>query len=66
VPKSEIRKARALVARFEARLTQHKQRGRKGQGRLLLSKAGKQAATGFCATSQMQEKKQHSKPWKQV
>jgi hypothetical protein len=62
MPKSEIRKARALVARFEARLTQRKQRGRKGQGKLLLSKASKQAATGFCATSQIQEKKQRSRP----
>jgi hypothetical protein len=53
VPKSKIRKVRALVARFKARLIQHKQRGRKGQGRLLLSKVGKQAATGFCATSQI-------------
>jgi hypothetical protein len=51
VPKSEIRKAKALVARFEARLTQRKQKGRKGQGRLLLSKVGKQAAIGFCAIS---------------
>jgi hypothetical protein len=66
VPKSEIGKARALVARFEARLTQRKQRGGKGQGRLLPSKAGKQAAAGFRATGQMQEKKQRSRPWKQV
>ena len=51
MPKYEIRKAKALVARFEARLTQHKQKGRKGQSRLLLSKASKQAVTGFCATS---------------
>ena len=51
MPKSKIGKARALVARFKAGLTQRKQRGGKGQGGLLPSKAGKQAAIGFCITS---------------
>jgi hypothetical protein len=41
VPKSEMGKARALVARFEAGLTQRKQRGGKGRGGLLPLKAGK-------------------------
>jgi hypothetical protein len=50
VPKSKIKKAKALVARFEAKLTQRKQKGRKGQGKLLPSKASKQAVTGFRAT----------------
>jgi hypothetical protein len=45
VPKSEMGKARALVARFEAGLrAQRKQKCGKGRGRLLPSKAGKQAA----------------------
>jgi hypothetical protein len=42
VPKSKMGKARALVARFEAGLrVQRKQRGGKGRGGLLPSKAGK-------------------------
>jgi hypothetical protein len=42
VPKYEMGKASALVARFEAGLqAQHKQKGGKGRGRLLPSKAGK-------------------------
>jgi hypothetical protein len=50
VSKSEIGKARALVARYKAWLQpQHKQKGGKGQGRLLPSKAGKQAAIGVRA-----------------
>ena len=67
VPKSEMGKAKALVARFEAGLqAQRKQRGGKGRGGLLPSKAGKQAAAGFRATGQMQEKKQRGRPRKQV
>jgi hypothetical protein len=47
VPKSKMRKARALVARFEAGLrAQRKRKGEKARGRLLPSKAGKQAAAG--------------------
>jgi hypothetical protein len=47
VPKYEMGKARALVARFEARHgAQRKQKGGKGRGRLLPSKAGKQASAG--------------------
>jgi hypothetical protein len=42
VLKSEMGKAKALVARFEAGLqAQRKQRGGKGRGGLLLLKAGK-------------------------
>ena len=67
VPKSEMRKARALVARFEAGLrAQRKQKGGKGRGRLLPSKAGKQAAAGVRATGQTQEKKRRGRPRKQV
>jgi len=66
VPKSEIGKARALVARFEARLrAQRKQKSGKGQGRLLPSKAGKQAAVGVRTTSQTQQKGR-GRPRKQV
>jgi predicted alpha/beta-hydrolase family hydrolase len=70
VPKCEIGKARALIARFEAGLRaqrkQRKQKGRKGQGRLLPSKAGKQAAAGVRATGQTQEKKRRGRPRKQA
>ena len=56
VPKCEMGKARALIARFEAGLRaqrkQRKQKGGKGRGRLLPSKAGKQAAAGVPATGQ--------------
>jgi hypothetical protein len=65
VPKSEIGKARALVARFEAGLrAQHKQKGGKGRGRLLPSRADKQAAAGVRATGQKQEKKRRGRPRK--
>ena len=51
VPKSEMGKARALVARFEAGLrAQRKQKGGKGRGRLLLLKVGRQAAAGVRVT----------------
>ena len=67
VPKSEMGKARALVARFEAGLrAQRQQKGGKGRGRLLPSKAGKQAAAGVRATGQTQEKKRRSRPRKQA
>jgi hypothetical protein len=67
VPKSEMGKARALVARFEAGLrAQPKQKGGKGRGRLLPSKAGKQAAAGVRVTGQTQEKKRSGRPRKQV
>jgi hypothetical protein len=56
VSKCEMGKARALIARFKAGLRaqrkQRKQKGGKGQGRLLLSKAGKQAAARVRATGQ--------------
>jgi hypothetical protein len=46
VPKCEIEKARALIARFEAGLrAQYKQKGRKGRCKLSLLRAGKQART---------------------
>ena len=67
VPKSETGKARALVARFEAGLrAQRKQKGGKGQGKPLPSKAGKHAAAGVRATGQTQEKKQRGRPRKQA
>jgi hypothetical protein len=67
VPKSEMGKARALVARFEAELrAQRKQKGGKGRGRLLPSKAGKQVAAGVRATGQTQEKKQRGRLRKRV
>jgi hypothetical protein len=67
VPKYEMGKASALVARFEAGLrAQRKQKGGKGRGRLLPSKAGKQAAAGVRATGQTQERKPRGRPRKQV
>jgi hypothetical protein len=67
VPKCEMGKARALIARFKAGLrAQRKQRKQKGRGRLLPSKAGKQAAAGVCATGQTQEKKRRGRPRKQA
>ena len=58
VPAFEMGKARALVARYKARLrAQDQQKGGKGRGRQLPSKAGKQASAGVCATGQTQEKK---------
>src|ERR1700733_6287400 len=54
VPKYEMGKARDLVARFEAGLrAQHKEKGKKGRGRLLPSKA----TAGVHPTGQRQEKK---------
>jgi hypothetical protein len=51
VPKYEIGKAMALVARFEAQLqAQGRQRGRKGRER----QAGKKAITGARATGRTQ------------
>jgi hypothetical protein len=61
VSKYEIGKARALVARFEARLrAQGKQRGGKGRGRMLPSN------TGIQATGKTQQKKGRGRPRKQV
>jgi hypothetical protein len=58
VPKYKIGKASALVAKFEAGLrAQRKQKSGKERGRLLPSKAGKQAAAGVCTTGQTQEGK---------
>jgi hypothetical protein len=63
VPKYEMGKARALVARFEAGLqAQRKEKGKKGRGRLLPSKA----TAGVYPTGQTQEKKQRGRPRKQV
>ena len=60
-------KAMALVARFEAELrAQGKQKGGKGQFRLLPSKEGNQAAAGVHAIGQMQEKRRRGRPRKQV
>jgi hypothetical protein len=67
VPKSEMGKARASVAIFEAGVrAQRKQKGGKGRGRLLPSKAGKQAAVGVSAIGQTQEKKRRGRPRKQA
>jgi len=65
VPKSEMGKASAFVARFEAgRRAQREQKGGKGRGRLFPSKAGKQAGTR--ATGQTREKKRRGRPRKQA
>jgi len=67
VPKYEIGKARALIARFEAQLqAQGRQRGRKGQERQPLLKAGKKTITGAYATGGMQQRKGQGRPQKQV
>jgi hypothetical protein len=67
VPKSEMGKARALVARFEARLqAQCRQRVGKRQGRVPPPKAGKQAIAVARATGETQQKKGRGRPWKQV
>jgi hypothetical protein len=58
VPKYEMGKARALIARFEAQLrAQGRQRGRKGRERHPLLKASKKAITGARATSGTQQRK---------
>jgi hypothetical protein len=65
VPKCEMRKARALIARFEAGLrAQRKQKGGKGRDRPSPSRAGKQAGTR--ATGETQQKKGRGRPRKQV
>jgi hypothetical protein len=65
VPKCDIGKARALIARFEAGLrAQHKQKGGKGRGRPFLSRAGKQAGTWV--TGETKQKKGQGRPRKQV
>jgi hypothetical protein len=68
VPKCEMGKARALIARFEAGLRaqrkQRKQKGGKGRGRPFPSRAGKQAGTR--ATGDTQQKKRRGRPRKQV
>jgi hypothetical protein len=64
VPKCEMGKARALIARFEAGLrAQRKQKGGKGRCRPSPSMAGKQARTR--ATGETQQKKRRSRPRKQ-
>jgi hypothetical protein len=63
VPKYDIGKARALVARFEAQLrAQGRQRGGKGRERLPLLKAGK----GTHATGKTQQKRGRGRTRKQV
>jgi hypothetical protein len=65
VPKCEIGKARALIARFKVGLqAQRKQNGGKGQGRPFPLRAGKQAGTW--ATGDTQQKKGRGRPRKQV
>jgi hypothetical protein len=55
VPKYEMGKARALIARFEAGLrAQRKQKGGKRRCKLFQSKAVKQAAARVSATGQTQ------------
>jgi hypothetical protein len=67
VPKCEMGKARALVARFEAQLrAQGKQRGKIGRERLPLLKAGKQATAGARAIGKTPQKKGRGRPRKQV
>ena len=66
MPKYEIGKARALVARFEAGLrAQGKQNSRKGCGRLPLSKPGKQAIAQVYTKGETQ-KRGRGRPRKQV
>ena len=58
-----MRKARALVARFEARLqAQGRQRDGSRRGKLRPSKAGKQAITGARAVGETQQKKGQGQP----
>jgi hypothetical protein len=67
IPESEMGQASDLVARYKARLqAQRKQKGGKGQVRLLPSKAGKQAAARIRAKDQTQEKKRRGRPRKQA
>jgi hypothetical protein len=67
VPKCEMGKARALITRFEARLlAQGRQRGKIGQERLPLLKAGKQATAGARATGKTPQKRGRGRPRKQV
>jgi len=63
VPKCEMGKARALIARFEAGLRAQR-KGGKGRGRPFPSRAGKQAGTR--ATGETQQKKGRGRPRKQV
>jgi hypothetical protein len=65
VPKCEMGKARALIARFEAGLlAQRKRKGGKGRHRPFPSRAGKQAGTW--AAGETQWKKGRGRPRKQV
>src|ERR1700722_18922979 len=65
VPKCEMGKARALIARFEAGLrAQRKQKGGKGRSRPFPARAGKQTRTR--ATGETQQKKRRGRPRKQV
>jgi hypothetical protein len=67
VPKYEMGKARALIARFEAGLrADGRQRVRKGRERHPLLKASKKAITGACATGGMQQRQGRGRPRKQV
>jgi hypothetical protein len=67
VPKYEMGKAKALIARFEARLqAQGKQRGRKGRERLPLLRAGKQAIAGARAAGKAQQKRGRGRPRKHL
>jgi hypothetical protein len=67
VPKYEIGKAKALVARFEAGLrAQGKQNGRKGRGRLPPSIPGKREIAGVRTKGKTQKKRGRGQPRKQV
>jgi hypothetical protein len=67
VPKFDMWNARALVARFEARLrAQSRQSGGRGQGRRHPSKAGEQTVTEARSTGETQQKKGRGRPRRQV
>jgi hypothetical protein len=67
VPKHEMGKARALVARFDAGLrAQGKQKGGKGRGRLPPSKPGKRAIAQVRTKGETQKKRGRGRPRKQV
>jgi hypothetical protein len=67
MPKCELRKAKGLVDKFEARLrAQCRPRGEKRRGRLPPPKTGKQATAGARAAGETQQEKGQGRPRKQV
>lgn len=67
VPKYELKKARALVDKFEARLrAQGRQRDGKVPGRLPQSKAGQQVVVRADTMSRTQQMERRGRPRKQV